>query len=110
MEQIKRIQVASYYAMVLSLLVVSPVFAEGHAPKIVTGAVKLAQDAFGWILILVPVTAGTMFAWHAWMKSMADGDPGTIAEKNKKMKGVLVYSAIAEGASGLVFMVLSYFQ
>jgi hypothetical protein len=79
------------------------------APAIVNDAKKLATDALSWVLILVPVTASLMVGYHAWMKSMADGDPGAIAERNKAMKRVLIGAAIAETASGTVTAILAYF-
>lgn len=78
-------------------------------PQVVTGAKALAQDALMWILILVPITAGAMIGWHAWMKSMADGEQGEMGERNKKMKNVLVAAIIAESAAGIVQVILSYF-
>jgi hypothetical protein len=92
----------------LLLLVATPV-AFAATPNIVSGGQKLATDALTWILILVPVTAALWIGYHAWMKSMADGDPGAVAERNKAMKRVLIGSAIAECAGGLVTLFLSYF-
>lgn len=82
---------------------------QGTQPEIVTGAKRLVEDALNWILVLVPVCAGLMVAYHAWMKSMADGDQGVIAERNRKMKNTIVGAVIAESASGLCRFILSYF-
>jgi hypothetical protein len=93
----------------MTLLMGTAPAAFAATPKIVTGGKSFATDALTWVLILVPVTAALMVGYHAWMKSMADGDPGAIAERNKAMKRVLIGSAIAEGASGIVTAFLAYF-
>lgn len=85
------------------------VFGQPGTPDIVTGAKQLAEDALKWILIIIPVTAGVMIAWHSWMKSLADGDPGVIETRNKRIKNVLVASIIGECAAGIVQVVMSYF-
>ncbi|WP_274655573.1 hypothetical protein [Paenibacillus humicola] len=101
-----------YLFGVLTLTVLAasmPTYAAGAEPNIVVGAQKLMQDALKWVLILVPVSATLMIGFHGWMKSMADGDPGAIADRNRKMKNVAVGAAIAECASGLVTVLLTYF-
>lgn len=95
--------------LMLTLISVVPV-ANAETPNIVNGAKNLASDALTWVLILVPVTCALMVGYHAWMKSMADGDPGAIAERNRKIKNTLVGSVIAECASGLVSVLLAYFS
>lgn len=78
-------------------------------PKFVTGAKTLLSDVLKWVLILVPVAAAAMIGYHALMKTLSDGDPAVIAEKNKKMKNVLIGAIIAMSASGLVTAILAYF-
>lgn len=101
----------TYLTSVFMLLLLAAAPAAFAAdPNIVTGGKKLAQDALTWVLVLVPVTAALMVGYHAWMKSMADGDPGAIAERNKAMKRVLIGAAVAECASGLITTFLAYFS
>lgn len=78
-------------------------------PEIVSGTVNLARDALNWILMLVPPTAGVAIGYQAWMKSMADGEPGVVAERNKKMKQILIGAVLAECAAGIVQLVLRYY-
>lgn len=92
---------------VIMLVAVTPVFAT--EPKLVTGSKKLFNDAFLWLLGLIPVGAILMFGWHAWMKSMAEDEGAEVAKRNKSMKRVVIYAAIAETASGLVAALLAYF-
>ncbi|MFB8378179.1 hypothetical protein [Paenibacillus taichungensis] len=92
---------------VFMLLAATP--ASASQPQLVTGATKLGGDLFTWLLVLIPVYAIVMFAWHAWMKSMAEGEGAEVAARNKSMKRVIIFSAIAEGASGLVKLLLAYF-
>ena len=102
----------TYLTSVFMLLVLdaAPAAFADTTPNIVSGGQKLATDALTWVLILVPVTAACMIGYHAWMKSMADGEPGATAERNKAMKRVLIGAAIAECASGIVTTFLAYFK
>lgn len=94
------------FVFVLVLGFVTPVFA---TPSFVDGGKRLLQDILKWILILVPVAAAAMIGYHALMKTLSDGDPATIADRNKKMKTVLIGAIIAVSASALVTLILSYF-
>ncbi|MGE7828545.1 hypothetical protein [Paenibacillus sp. NPDC093718] len=93
---------------IISLFAATPIFAS--QPKIVSGGIELVKAATGWLMLLIPVTAVCMFVWHAWMKSLADGEGGQVAERNKKMKNVIIYSAIALGGTGLVNLLLGYLK
>lgn len=106
----KKYQSLIRYISVTALFYLS-IVSPSHAatPNIVSGAQRLAQDALTWVLILVPVTAGTMVGYHAWMKSMADGEPGAVAERNKKIKQTLIGGVVAESAAGITQLILSYF-
>lgn len=93
-----------------TLLITSPAFAaKGGQPTIVIGTKNLFTDAGTWVLIIVPVGAACMLGWHALAKSMSEGDPAVIAEKNKKMRNVLIGAIIAETAVSIVTVVLSYY-
>lgn len=94
-------------ALCMALVYVMP--AAATAPKLVTGTVELFKTATTWLLIIIPVAAGLYLGFHALMKSLAE-DNAVIAEKNKLMKNVLIGAAIAEGASGLVTVVLSFYS
>ncbi|MGG2201885.1 hypothetical protein [Paenibacillus validus] len=97
-----------FAVMMLALMAAAPATFAAD-PAIVTNAKKLAQDALTWVLVLIPVTGALMVGYHAWMKSMADGDPGAIAERNKKIKNTIVGSVIGVSASGIVTALLAYF-
>jgi len=77
-------------------------------PKMVTGAKKLASDITLWLLILIPVVAAAAIGYQALMKMLND-DPGSVADRNKKMKNILVAGAIGESASAIVTAFLAYF-
>jgi len=85
----------------------SPVYAD--QPKLVSGTVALFQAATTWLLVIIPVGAGFMLGYQALLKSMTD-DHAVVAEKNKFMKNVLIGAIIAETASGLVVLVLSFYS
>lgn len=78
-------------------------------PEIVTGAQELLQDVLNWLLILIPIAGGMMIAYHALMKTLSDGDPGTVADCNRKIKQVLIGVIIGMSASGIVAAFMAYF-
>lgn len=78
-------------------------------PKLVTGTVSLFQALTGWLLLIIPVGAGAVLGYQALQKSLTD-DQAVIAEKNKMMKNVIIGAAIAETASGLVTIILSFYK
>lgn len=101
-----------YYVFILSLILFSalsfPAFA-AQPPKIVTGTVELFKTITTWLLLVIPVGAGAVLGFQALQKSLTD-DQAVIAEKNKMMKNVIIGAAIAETASGLVTLILSFYQ
>lgn len=78
-------------------------------PQIVQGALNLLQDALRWLLVLIPAAGGMMIAYHALMKTLSDGDPAVVADRNRKIKQVLIGVVIGMSASGIVSAVLTYF-
>lgn len=78
-------------------------------PQVVTGAQKLLQDISTWLLLLIPIAGGMMVAYHALMKTLSDGDPAVTAEKNKKIKQVLIGVVIGMSAAGIVNAIIAYF-
>lgn len=80
-----------------------------NLPKIIVGAQALISDIMVWLLLLIPIAGGAMIAYHSLMKILSDGDPVVVAEKNKKIKSVLVGVVIAMSASGLVTAIIAYF-
>lgn len=80
------------------------------APQIVTGTQRLLQDAFGWLLILIPLGAALGIGWQAFLKTMADGDPNVIASRNKTMKTIGIAAIIGMTASGTIYAILAYYQ
>lgn len=102
----KRVTFSTLFILFGLMMIAHPVFAQ---PEIISGARNLAQDLLNWILVLIPITGGVMLAYHAWVKQMSDGDPGTVAERNKKMKNVLIASIIGVSAAGIIRIILGYF-
>lgn len=80
------------------------------APDFVNNTTELLSDALTWVLILVPVAGGLMIGWHSLQKNMADGDGGEIADRDKKIKMILVSSVIAFIGLGVVKAVVAYYQ
>lgn len=78
-------------------------------PQVVTGAQQLLQDVLSWLLILIPIAGGMMIGYHALMKTLSDGDPATVADRNKKIKQVLIGVVIGMSASGIVSAIITYF-
>ena len=79
-------------------------------PHFVQNTLTLLDDALTWILILIPSTASLMIAYHAWRKKMADGEPGEMEQRDKKMKTILVAAVIGMSAASIVKAILAYYQ
>jgi hypothetical protein len=94
---------------IFTALVTSPTFASASTPKLVSGTVDLFDDILSWLLLIIPGGMAIMLAYHAFTRSMAD-DPATIAEKNKLMKNVVIGGLLAFSASGLIKIILAYYQ
>ncbi len=95
-----------FFILVIFLLPGNVVHAQ---PQFVLGARRLLQDVLTWILILIPVAGGAMVGYHSLLKILSDGDPAIVADKNKKIKNVLVGVVIGMSASGIVLAVIAYF-
>jgi hypothetical protein len=78
-------------------------------PKLVSGTVNLFKAITTWLLLIIPVGAGAVLGWQALQKALTD-DQAVIAEKNKMMKNVIIGAAIAETASGLITIILSFYK
>ena len=106
---LKKVEKA-YCIFVLTTMTITimacPVYAA--QPKLVTGTVALFQAATSWLLVIIPVGAGTVLCYTALQKSLTD-DHAVLAEKNKMMKNVLIGAAIAETSSGLVTAILAFY-
>lgn len=94
----------------LVLLIISRPVALAANPQIITGTKNFFTDVGKWTLIITPVAGGTMIGYHALMKGLSEGDPGTIADRNRKMVNVLKAVAIAESAVGIVTAFVAYFK
>jgi len=93
---------------IVSLMLTVTTSAAG-TPVLVTGTLSLFQAATTWLLLIIPVGGGLFLGYHALMKALTD-DQAVIADKNKLMKNVLIGLAIAETASGLVTVILSFYK
>lgn len=71
---------------------------------------ELAAAAGAWLTGLIPATGAVLLGYHAWMKQMADNESGEIAARNKAMKRVVIFSAVAMTASGLFTLVMTYYK
>lgn len=77
---------------------------------VVTGFQNLFSALLKGLLVLIPVACACMIAYHSAMKAASDGDAGIIADKNRKIKNVLIAGAIGETASSLISWALAYFK
>lgn len=99
----------SVLALVLAMSFgVNPSYASSGV-KLIDGTVDLFDAISGWLLLIIPTGAGTVLGYHALQKSLSD-DQAVIAEKNKAMKNVIIGAAIATTASGLVKIVLAFYN
>jgi hypothetical protein len=92
----------------LSLLLTTSVFAAPGDPKIITGVPNLIDKLQIWLYGIIPATTGLKVAWHAYMKSLADGEGGEVAANNKSMKRTAIWGAIALSANAIVDIVFFY--
>lgn len=76
-------------------------------PQFIQDIISLLKDATTWLLAIVPVTGGLMFLYFSWKKSITE-DEGMLEKLNRNIKKVLIWSAIAFGASGIFSTVLGY--
>lgn len=92
---------------VLSIVGASSVFATPATPTIVTGGIKLINAASGWLLLIIPVSSAAIFGFHAWAKSVAE-EGGEVADRNKKMKRVIIWGSIAMSGSAIIKLIFYY--
>lgn len=102
-----KVFVTFWYTLLL-LSYASSAYAD--TPTIVSGFLKLLNDASGWLLGLIPSAAGVMIGYHAIMKKFAEGDQAEVAIHNRSMVNILKAGAIGTGAMGLAKTILSYFS
>ncbi|NLN52933.1 MAG: hypothetical protein GX150_01345 [Firmicutes bacterium] len=79
------------------------------APQVITGARRLLLDVLTWILVLIPIAGGAMVGYHSLLKILSDGDPAVVADRNRKIKTVLVGVVMGMSASGIVLAIVAYF-
>lgn len=107
MKKFENIHKIFIMSLILSSSYTSSVFAA--TPKIVTGTVALFRAATSWLLLIIPLGAGSYVGYHALQKSLTD-DQGVISEKNKLIKNTIIGAIIAECASGLVTVILGFYS
>ncbi len=74
----------------------------------VSNVTTLLSTASGWMAGLSATGGGLMVGYHAVMRNLND-DPQAVAHHTGSMKKVLVGTAIACGATGIVSLVSSAF-
>ncbi|MCH4200154.1 MAG: hypothetical protein LKF87_12375 [Clostridium tyrobutyricum] len=77
---------------------------------VVQGFQNLFSSLLTGLLVLIPIACACMIAFHSAAKAASDGDAGVIAEKNRKIKNVLIAGAIGMCASSLIKWALAYFK
>lgn len=78
-------------------------------PEFLSQLVNLLNTVLTWILVIIPISGGTMIGFHALMKQMSDGDAGEIASRDKKMKDILKTTVIAFIGAGVVKALAAFF-
>lgn len=96
-------------AVVIGMLS-TPVYASGTsgAPILVTGALKMIEDATGWAMMALPAVAIVMGIIEAVKMAMCDNSHEK-TEHIKKIKGIGISLAIGLSATSLVYWVAGYF-
>jgi|GEM_PF-3452757 len=77
---------------------------------ILSGGQKMIQDISTALLVLVPIAAACMIAYHSVRKMLSDSDPNVVERRNKSIKNVLIAAAIGETASTIVTFVTGYMK
>lgn len=96
--------------LTLSVICVSFSFASPVAdPKIVSGTKSLLQAISAWITGLIPLATACVAAYFGLLKTMAQDD-ADIADKNKKMRGVILAGIVATCISGLAYVILDFYK
>lgn len=104
------------YKVILSSFLISSVMissAYAGTPKLITGTVNLFQTITKWLLLIIPVGAGSVLGYQALQRSLMDENgliSEKVGEKNRMMKNVIIGAAIAETASGFINVILSFYQ
>ncbi len=103
----KRIPVFTLALMAAMVLGATAAFAAGST-NFEGNISSLITSTSTWVCGLSAGSGGLMTAYHAIMRNLND-DPQAVAHHTGSMKKVLVGTAIATGASGLVGIVSSAF-
>jgi len=107
----KRLNLKKYFvgnASVIALLFSGRAYAD--TPEEVNQLINLLTDILNWILLIVPIAAGLMIGYQSLMKIMADNDGAEIADRNKRIKTILVSAVVAFIGVGIVRVVVGYFN
>ncbi|WP_054029116.1 hypothetical protein [Bacillus sp. FJAT-28004] len=91
----------------LSIVGASSVYATPAKPTIVSGGILLINAASGWLLLIIPVSSAAIFGFHAWAKSVAE-EGGEVADRNKKMKRVIIWGSVAMSGSAIIKLIFFY--
>lgn len=71
-------------------------------------AIKFVTNWVGYLLIIVPVGAGTMITYQSVRKATTD-DQSTIDDAKKKIRTTIIGAIIAVSISGLITIIEKFY-
>lgn len=83
--------------------------AAAEEPKIISGTKTLLADASTWLTGIVSAVGGLWFAKNAMMSYISD-DEALKAKYDRSMKRVAIGTILAVCGSGLISLILNYYQ
>lgn len=72
-------------------------------------AINFLSGWISWLLVIIPVGAGTMVTYQAFRKSIAENE-SVINECNAKIKNTILGAIVALTISGLVTVIKSFYM
>lgn len=71
-------------------------------------AISFISEWITWLLVIIPVGAGTMITYQATRKALTD-DSGIIEDCNSKIKNTLKGAIIGMVLSGLITIIKNFY-
>lgn len=72
-------------------------------------AINFLSGWISWMMVIVPVGAGTMVTYQAFRKSISENE-AVINECNTKIKNTIIGAIVAITISGLVTVIKSFYM